>query len=305
MGTALTGCGEDRMELSELQSVLLSCEQSPTEARSRLEAWMRNEPGALIRLVPELLRPLEDQPQAVFLARTLAEGDFDVAALSDPDGMPLDQAAEIATALLKAGAGFEVRLAQHALTVSPGDQASGRHRRIRTIDILRRTLRSNRLMPFQVQLMRQDDPFVRSKAAQYLAELTNNSSWFHAQLKDPDARVRANAVEALWNSEMEDAEDVFREALLDKHHRVTTTALVGLWHLGKQEECIERLLTLGDSTAAPTRAAVAWAMGELGDRRFFELLVKLTKDESALVRPRAFHSLRQLERARREALQPA
>ncbi|MEP7363789.1 MAG: hypothetical protein ABI972_11080 [Acidobacteriota bacterium] len=293
------------MEIGELRKVLLSCLQSPVEARHRLEGWIRDEPNTLIRMVPEVLNPLEDQPPAAFLAKVLAAGDYDVAAVSDPDGMPLEQAIKIAAALLRAGAGFELRLAQHALLSAPGEHDNGRRRRIRTIDILRRTLRSNRLMPFQVQLMRQDDSFVRSKAAQYIAELTNNSSWFYTQLKDPDARVRANAIESLWNSEMPDAEVVFREALLDAHHRVTTTALVGLWLLGKQDESAERLFTLCESNAAPTRAAVAWAMGELADRRFFDALVKLTKDESALVRPRAFHSLRQLERARREALQSA
>jgi HEAT repeat protein len=237
------------------------------------------------------------------LAKTLAEGDFDVVTISDPDGMALEQAVRIAAALLKAGAGFEVRLAQRSLMASPGEQDNGRRRRIRTIDILRRTLRSSRLMPFQVQLMRQEDPFVRSKAAQYIAELTNNSSWFYDQLKDPDARVRANAVEALWNSSMADAEEVFRQALLDAHHRVTTTALVGLWLLGKRDEGGERLIALCESEAAPTRAAAAWAMGALGDRRFLDALLKLTQDDSALVRPRAFHSLRQIERVRREATQ--
>jgi len=79
--------------------------------------------------------------------------------------------------------------------------------------------------------------------------------------------------------------------------------LVGLWLLGKRDESGERLIALCDSDAAPTRAAAAWAMGALGDRRFLDALLKLTQDDSALVRPRAFHSLRQIERVRREAMQ--
>jgi hypothetical protein len=293
------------LELGELQSVLLSSEANGAHARARIEEWMSREPRQLLLLAPQAIDTLETTSAAPFFAKVLASGDFDVAAVSDPDLLALDQAVTLAGALLKVGAGFEVRLAQHALTHSPGGVESGRRRRIRSIEILRRALRSSRLMPFQVQLMRQDDPFVRSKAAQYLAELTNNSAWFYSQLKDPDPRVRANAVEALWRSDMPDAEYVFREALQDSHHRVATTALVGLWLLGHQDESAERLIATSEVSNAATRAAAAWAMGAIGNRRFFDNLVRLTKDESSLVRPRAFQALRVLERARREALQPA
>lgn len=103
---------------------------------------------------------------------------------------------------------------------------------------------------------------------------------------------------------MPGAEDVLREALYDSHHRVTTTALVGLWLLGRREECAERLIAASELPGAVSLAAAAWAMGTIGDRRFFDILVRLTKDESPLVRPRAFQAPRVLERARREALQP-
>lgn len=289
------------MDIGELRGLLLGFEKDPAAARARLAVWKSEDPQGLMRAAFEVLGTPTMRQGEQHLAPLLAEGGFDTRTLAREDGPPLEEAVKIAVRLQQLDPGFDLRLAKLAADCDGGE---GTHRRcrLRCLELLRRLVTSSRIMPFQVQLMRSEDPHVRSKAAQLIAQITQNPQWFFTQLKDPDPRVRSNAIEALWRSDWPEARAIFDEALGDSHHRVVTTAWVGYYLLGEEEQAIEAIEKFARAEEPESRAAAAWAMGATGDRRCFDTLVRLTRDPSPLVRPRAYHSLRQLEKARRESL---
>ncbi len=95
-------------------------------------------------------------------------------------------------------------------------------------------------------------------------------------LEDPDARVRANAVESLWGRSDEEAGEIFRQKLGDAHQRVAANAAVGLYLAGESMavRALWKMATEGD---AARRAAAAWAMGRTGDARFLPLLERMRR----------------------------
>lgn len=289
------------MDIGELRGLLLGFEKGPAAARARLAVWKSEDPPGLLRAAFEVLDTPTMRQGEQHLASLLAEEDFDTRTLAREDGLPLEEALKIAGRLQQLDPGLELRLAKLAAGCEGGENAH-RRCRMRCLELLRRLVTSSRIMPFQVQLMRSEDPYVRSKAAQLIAQITQNPQWFFTQLKDPDPRVRSNAVEALWRSDWPEARAIFDEALADSHHRVITTAWVGYYLLGEEDRALAAIEELAGAAEPEPRAASAWAMGMTGDRRCFDTLVRLTRDPSPLVRPRAYHSLRQLEKARRESL---
>jgi len=99
-------------------------------------------------------------------------------------------------------------------------------------------------------------------------------------LEDPDARVRANAVESLWGRADAEAVEIFRRKLEDAHQRVAANAAVGLYLAGESEavKALWRMATEGD---AARKAAAVWAMGRTGDARFLPLLSRMRRMQPA------------------------
>lgn len=134
------------------------------------------------------------------------------------------------------------------------------------------------------------DNYIRSKAVLALCRMRPNRSLIDRQLESPDARVRANAVEALWHAPAGSAVRVFQEALGDDHHRVVVNALVGLYH-HKDESYYEKMVALASHPEPRFRAALAWALGQIQEEKLLSLLERLATDSSSEVRSRAASSL--------------
>ncbi len=151
------------------------------------------------------------------------------------------------------------------------------------------------LIPWLRKLGQHPDERVRSRAAKLLCELRPNKGLIERQMASDDARVRANAVEAMSRiANIEDAKQMFRSAVKDKHHRVVGNALVGLYKLG-DKEVLNKMIELCAHEDHLFRAAMAWAMGFVKDTLAIPALRELTNDNSAVVRKRALHSLLILE----------
>lgn len=134
------------------------------------------------------------------------------------------------------------------------------------------------------------DNFIRSKAVLALCRVRPNRSLIDRQLESPDARVRANAVEALWYAPQGSAVRVFQEALGDKNHRVVVNALVGLYH-HKDESYYDKMVALAEHPEPRFRAALAWALGRIPEDKLLPILQKLAADSSPEVQSRAASSL--------------
>jgi hypothetical protein len=134
------------------------------------------------------------------------------------------------------------------------------------------------------------DPNVRSKAVKMLTCLHVNIPLIERQLENGDARVRANAVEALWGQHSHRHRRLLEKAALDPHHRVSANALLGLFQANALG-IVERIVRSAGSGSPQHRAAIAWTMGATGRLEFVSELEILKQDAEECVRSAAARAL--------------
>lgn len=142
-------------------------------------------------------------------------------------------------------------------------------------------------------LTRHPDQRIRSKAAKAVCEVRPKAELIKRQLQSQDARVRANAIEALWGTQDVNATRVFRQALSDTSHRVVMNGLVGLYIHG-DDKAFDQILEYAQHASPLFQSAAAWALGCIRDERGAPALEKLKSDRCAMVRKRAQSSLERL-----------
>lgn len=137
---------------------------------------------------------------------------------------------------------------------------------------------------------------IRSKAARMLGQDSSSPYWLSEVLSDSDARVRANAIEALWHVDVPEVVGYYQHAAMDPVPRVAANALVGLYLAGKAE-ALAGIDAMARDEDAGRRASATWAMGRTGDRRFIAGLKRLIKDEHPLVRTNAIRAATRIRKA--------
>ena len=139
------------------------------------------------------------------------------------------------------------------------------------------------------------DEQVRSKAVKAFCRLKSSTVVVQTQLASSDARVRANAVEALWRSRTPEAEKILRTAALDPHHRVVMNVLVGL-HFHGDETAWAKLLEYSQHPSEAFRLAVVWALGYVSEPNGLPVLKHMAQqDSSQNVRDKAARTLESLK----------
>lgn len=151
------------------------------------------------------------------------------------------------------------------------------------------------LIPWLRRLSLHKDARVQSRAIKLLCELRPNKALIERQMLSSDVRVRANTIEALWNSRTPEATEHFKLAASDPHHRVVGNALVGL-HLQGDPTALAKMIEHSQNPDPLVRAAMAWCFGFIQDDRTLPLLYDLSKDVSVVVRKRALRSLLALQK---------
>lgn len=123
-----------------------------------------------------------------------------------------------------------------------------------------------------------------AKSKARLARVMGRGISLHARLldflADEDPRVRANAVESIWNAPGEMPRELFLKAAQDSHHRVAANALIGLYLHGDVSALI-RLMDMASSPEPLFQAAAVWAMGRTGDERFEPVLKRIRAEGRA------------------------
>lgn len=123
-------------------------------------------------------------------------------------------------------------------------------------------------------------PRVRSKAALLAAQTDHRRDWMRFLRSERDARVRANAIEALWHSPNESVLEVFRAFARDPAPRAAANAIVGLHRRNPPanvEEAEALLLEMLGSSDPKFVTSAAWAMGATGDPRYLLSLQSLVR----------------------------
>jgi HEAT repeat protein len=156
------------------------------------------------------------------------------------------------------------------------------------------------LISWMRNLASHSDKRVRSRAAKLMCQLRPSNGQIKRNMESRDDRVRASAIEALWNPRMtrkdQEVRQILQNALNDSNHRVVANALVGLYMMG-DAEALQKMVDLCQTRNHLFRAAMAWAMGIVDDLRAVPALQFLTLDPSFTVRNRAANSLKAIGQA--------
>ncbi len=185
--------------------------------------------------------------------------------VSDEEGFDLRQAAELARQACLADHSFESSIVLAAK--SPGLSPNEVIRLIRILEVIcsKPKLLSNLLG------LKATDPRVRSKVTLTVGRLVQNAAWLREQLSDPDPRVRADAVEALWTAQVDGIESLLTVAVRDPNNRVASNAACALHKLGVADS-IPTLTGLLNHPDPKFRCSGVWAISHVGDPRFLPKL---------------------------------
>lgn len=213
--------------------------------------------------------------------------------LLDPSALPLETASKAAAALIKADPQFLSKFLKEVepLTLSP--------QILRALSLAPATADSA-LMPWLKKTTQHADDRIRSRAVKLLCEIRPNKGQLERQMLDENPRVRANAIEALWNLKTAEVTEIFKAALNDSNHRVVGNALIGL-HLQGSPEAFKKIGELCQSPNVAVRRAMAWCLGYISDERGIALLQTLSQDAAPVVRNRAMRSLLAMQPEEKEA----
>ena len=228
-----------------------------------------------------------------FLASLLISDSSTAAKLCDP-AASLDGSVGVVKALTQHEPTFDARFAKSLVNDSRMTEAA----RQRGLEVLERLGSGGRLIPILIQLLRDPDGRIRSKAALMFGQIMSAQGIMERLAHDDDARVRANFVEGLWSCGASDhCRRLFRLALKDPNHRVAGNALVGLHRLGEDRDVIRHLGKMARRPEPLFRASAAWVMGQTGEDRYIGVLRQMVRDKDSLVRLNALRSLRRINLA--------
>lgn len=247
-------------------------------------------PEQVTRACLRYLTEAESDPVSRQMSAWLARDSAYLNLLFDPDFLPVEEARRSLKIMRESDDCF-LRKLSHAL-----DETGETAFLIRALGLLDEGADYSAFCLRLCTLTWHPDPRIRSKAVLALCRIRPNPPVVARHMESKDARVRANAVEALWHSGSGPAVRLFREALSDSHHRVAVNGMLGLYY-SNDEGYYGKALELTKRTEANFRVSLAWALGKMNDRRALEVLGKLAEDESAEVRAKALQSAEALLRA--------
>lgn len=273
-----------------VQNLLEGYGERTSAAARGLRELLETDPQRFVKEAYDALRRLPDHDSASFLLRLLVSLPLALEQLIDPMCFTEAEAADIARRMMAADPAAEVKRIQlirfSECEVYPKDPWRAR----RLLSILGQVSDSRRILPILTYLTRHPDPHVQSKATLLIGKAQPSPHWLEAKLIAADPRVRANAVEALWNVNSHDAKALARAALRDSAHRVAANAAVALHRMGELSS-IAALHRMIANPGEQFRAAGVWAMGETGDPRFLRVLAELSNAPPGIVKRNALRAM--------------
>ena len=225
-----------------------------------------------------------------------------LSSLIDPSMLPLSSAIAFARRWVAFDPMLDIKLLAigYPSGATFGDVAIDAAGSRRALEIISELPPNRHILPPLARLLRSTDAYVRSKAALMYARGSDNPEWVRKMLADTDVGVRANAVEGLWGTKTASARSVFKEAALDRDHRVRVNGLLGSSFSGDREVDVQAALLGMAGMSNPTvRAAAAFAMGKIMDAIYVPVLDGLIKDPEGQVRRQALQALISIRRHNR------
>ena len=277
----------------ELKGLARLCYWSPGSAAKEMVDLLERDPEAFCHAAARMFAAVEESEASRFVLKLLLARGLALRVLIDPH-LNFDQVLAITRAVVDADPNADLSLAKAVADAARENPAGSVHGLVRILQALDQIADVNRIAPRLLTLLRHPDARLRSKTALIVGRCGKSVPWVTRQMRDGDARTRANAIEALWGLGTEETRNLLRSAAADENNRVAGNALVGLYRAG---DCwaISELLRKAASERADSRATAAWTMGALGDLRFKGVLGRMTEDKDPKVRRHAARSLEAIE----------
>ena len=269
---------------------------NPVQAAESLEHMMQEDWPSFEREVLQVLSNPTRVAGSVFLLSFLQKKGLLWRWLEDVERMPLETSARIADFALLFDRDFDLRLAERL----------EQHRipegvvRLRLVELIERVSRGSRAIERIKSLADDPDKRVRSKVVRLLGRISDEAADARRKLSDPDPRVRAAAVEALWGHAHEHGRPVFSAALDDPNHRVRGNAVYGLHRLD-DPACLLALRQLLEDGEDLARRAGLWAMEQTRDPRYLPVVAKMMSAAGPEARSRCLRAMTAVRDRKAEA----
>jgi len=271
---------EEAATLPTLEDALRAASGAATLLRQARE----ERPGALALAALHALGTESNTRRRHWLVTVLTEDNLWLEPLLNEELLEEEAATEVLRSLAASEPQLDVMLLRRLIAAAGGNVARLDERRaLRALAAVEKLGIQQRLLPLLAQLLRHPSPQVRSKVALLMGRANFSSTRISSLLEAPDARVRANTLEALWHSTEPAVAAIFRQALDDPAVRVRVNALVGL-ALMRDETALRELEQLTHAEDPGLRAAAAWGIGRVGRPDMKPLLERLAEDPNPGVR---------------------
>ena len=279
-----------------LEALVRNFDRDVAENRKLIREQLDNDPQAFYRNAIALLKNADESRGFQHLVLLLVSNGFLARALGD-SSLSREEAIAFGRAAMRANPTADVELAKGlADSTTQPDGPVQVETALRLMEILAEISDGRRIAPSLMRLMRHSNPYIRSKAVLMIGRGNLSVKWVRGRLAEADPRIRANAVEALLGLDSPEAEEVLRFALADVNNRVVGNALLGLYLMGDCSS-IPEIVKMSSNESPLFRSSAAWVMGETGDPRFAEVLVRMLVEPNAVVRKRAFASIGRIKAA--------
>ncbi len=209
------------------------------------------------------------------------------ALIADTNQFDLRQACRVAKIALEEDPDFDKKL----IDLVKSGAASAPEQVIRILTVLESVCATPRLLAHILRL-KHSEGRVRSKLTLIVGRLTRDPQWLRQQMEDEDPRVRANAIEGLWNVRAGGLEELLRSALQDPNHRVAANAALALHKIGNVS-AVASLYSMLRHPDEMFRVAALWAVGQTRDPRFLDAVEKLAAGASSATKENLPHNVKE------------
>ncbi len=279
---------------SAIEEALAAFGDDQTGSTASLRALQKQEPLEFARSAVPLLASEDASPGQKAVAELTATTGPIADVLLLHREIPVPTAAAVIKRLNAVDPLFEIRMIRKVIQDHREVNAIPLPIALRLLKILDKSSDCSRLTNHLIQFVRHPSQHVRSKSVLLMGRGNLNLNRTKEYLLNPVARVRANAVESIWDHPDAGIRGALQECSRDSNQRVAVNALVGLSRLG-DVEASRRLAGMAKSADPVARAGAAWGMGHVNRpemaAEFRAVLGILSGDSESKVRDMARRSL--------------
>ena len=275
-------------------------DDSPLVQGRRMEDLCRADEGDVSSAAADALKSFDGSRGFLHLLRILSRRSLIPGVLLRLAGEDAKMMAEVTRALIASDPLFDTLQLLRNLMGPEGQGNGDMLARTELLAALAVACQKTRLFPIVSELLKKTDASFNSRVVLSIGRTAGAQEFLFKQTEDPDPRVCANAIEALWVHESPAVEQLFQKMRHRGHQRIVANALIGLHRQGSLEG-LRGLAEMGRHPSAAFRASAAWAMGSLADTRFTPILKTLLREPPGPVHRNALMALQKLQAARQAA----